>query len=75
MIKFNSILKFIIHLCSIYINPMLTVYLIKGFGVETLASALTLNKCCWVAKFRETLLQKMNLYQQYILIYIQYQMF
>ncbi len=29
MIKFNSILKFIIHLSTIYINPMFTVYLFK----------------------------------------------
>jgi len=29
---------------------MLTVYLIKGFGVETLAVALAFIKCCWVAK-------------------------
>jgi len=40
---------------------MFTVYLIKVFGVETLAFALVLIKCCWVAKmFRETLLQKIN---------------
>ncbi len=29
MIKFNSILKFIIHLSTVYINPMFTVYSIK----------------------------------------------
>jgi len=33
MIKFNSILTFIIHLSTIYINPMFTVYLInEGWG-------------------------------------------
>jgi hypothetical protein len=33
MIKFNSILKFIIHSCTIYINPVITVYLINvGLG-------------------------------------------
>jgi len=60
MIKFNSILKFIIHLSTIYINPMFTYYLIKvvwGFGVEMLAFALALIKCCCVAKVRETLLR------------------
>jgi len=32
-IKFNTILKFIIHLSTIYINPMFTVYLISvGLG-------------------------------------------
>jgi hypothetical protein len=53
MIKFNSILKFIIHFSTIYINPMFTDYLIKvvcEFGVETLSFELTLIKCCWVAK-------------------------
>jgi len=31
---FNSILKFIIHLSTIYINPVITVYLISvGLGV------------------------------------------
>jgi len=29
MVKFNSILKFIIHLCTIYTNPVITVYLIN----------------------------------------------
>jgi len=33
MIQFNSILKFIIHLCAISINPVITVYLINvGLG-------------------------------------------
>jgi len=33
MIKFNSILNFIINLCAIYINPVITVYLINvGWG-------------------------------------------
>ncbi len=53
-IKFKSILKFIIHLCTIYINPMFTVYLIKVvwvFWVEMLVFALTLIKCSWVAKY------------------------
>ena len=32
-IKFNTILKFIIHLSTIYINPMFTFYLISvGLG-------------------------------------------
>jgi len=34
---------------------MFTVYLIKVFGVETLAVALALIKCCWVAKCLEKL--------------------
>ncbi len=44
---------------------MFTVYLIKMFGVGTLAFALVLIKCCWVAinvaglpNVRETLLRK-----------------
>jgi hypothetical protein len=36
---------------------MFTVYLIKEFGVETLAVALAFIKCCGVAKCEETLLQ------------------
>jgi len=43
MIKFNSIMKFIIHLSTIYIDPMFTVW---EFGVGTLAFALALIKCC-----------------------------
>jgi len=48
-----SMLTFISHLSTIYINTMFTVYLIKvvwEFGVGTLAFALALTKCCWVAK-------------------------
>jgi len=53
MIKFNSILKFIIKSVAIYIN--LNVYSFISisvwvFGVETLVVALVLIKCCWVAK-------------------------
>jgi len=42
---------------------MFTVYLIKVvwvFGVETLAFALALIKCCWVAKFFEKLFYEKN---------------
>jgi len=49
MIKFNSILKFIIKSVAIYINMNVYSYLIKVFGVGTLAFALALIKCCWVA--------------------------
>ncbi len=37
---------------------MFTVYLIKVFGVETLAVALVLIKCCWVAKCLDKLFYK-----------------
>jgi len=46
MIKFNSILKFIIHLSTIYINPMITEYFMKvvwEFGVETRLRSRQLN--------------------------------
>jgi len=62
MIKFNSILKFIINLSTIYINPMFTDYLIKvvwEFGVERLAFALALIKCCWVAKSKRNSFMKL----------------
>jgi len=58
MIQFNSILKFIIKSVTIYINPMFTVYLIKVVWVETLAFALALIKCYWVAKCLEKLFYK-----------------
>jgi len=61
-------LKFIIHLSTIYINPMFTVYLIKvvwEFGVETLVFALVfalaLIKCCWVAKSKRNSFTKAKL--------------
>ncbi len=64
MIKFNSILEFIIHLCAIYINPMFKVYINKVvlvFGMEILAFVLVLIKCCWVANIRETFLRNEDL--------------
>ncbi len=48
-IQSNPMLKFIIESVAIYINLMFTVYLIKGFGVETLAVWLAFIKCCGVA--------------------------
>ncbi len=61
MIKFNSILKFIIHLFTIYNNPMFTVYLISvslgGLGED----ALALIKCCWVAKVQRNSFMKLKL--------------
>jgi hypothetical protein len=59
-IKFNSILKFVINLSTIYINPMFTDYLIKvvwEFGVERLGFALI--KCCWVAKSKRNSFTKL----------------
>jgi len=43
MIKFNSVLKFIIESVTIYINLNVYNYLIKVFGVETLAFAKRLR--------------------------------
>ena len=60
MIKFNSILKFIIHLSTIYINPMFTVYLISvglgGLGED----ALALIKFCSVAKVEKLFYKTSN---------------
>jgi len=41
---------------AIYINLNVYSYLLKVFGVETLA----LNKCCWVAKCLEKLLYQIS---------------
>ncbi len=74
-IKFNSIPKFIIHFCDVYINPIFTViFNLSGLGGDACICAcveqmLLLIKCCWVAKYcfaglpniRETLLQKQHL--------------
>ncbi len=46
-------MKFIIHVCAIYINPIITVYLINvglgGLG-EDGAFVLAFITSCWVAK-------------------------
>jgi len=51
---------------AIYINPnVYSFFLIKvvwEFGVETLAFALALIKCCWVAKMLEKLFSKILLF-------------
>jgi len=56
MIKLNSILKFIIHLSTIYINPMFTVYLINVGWVGLRSRYLNV---AGLPKVRETLLQKL----------------
>ena len=64
MIKFNSILKFIIKSAAIYINPMFTYYLIKVAcgGDARVCACVAINLMiagcqilrCWVAKYRRS---------------------